>query len=74
MYTQDIRGLGLCKKNVRRCNRGNWDICTKAGVYPRIIQREGGGEFSGDISNRMSTQNIDGVKLLSYSPQSNGLI
>ena len=67
-------GSAFGKKNVRRCNRGNWDICNKAGVYPRIIQREGGGELAGDISNWMSTHNIDGVRTLSYSPQSNGLI
>ena len=47
---------------------------SEAGVYPRILKRDNGGEFVGDLSALMTAHNIEGVETLSYSPESNGLI
>jgi hypothetical protein len=50
------------------------DICQKAGVYPHILQRDNGGEFAGQLTTWLNDHDIEGIKTLSYSPQSNGLI
>ena len=50
------------------------DICNKAGVYPEILQKDGGGEFQGATNTFMEGHNIKWINTLSYSPQSNGLI
>ena len=49
-------------------------ICTKAGVFPHIIQKDNGGEFQGETNAFMERHNIKWINTLSYSPQSNGLI
>ena len=49
-------------------------ICTKAGVYPHILQKDNGGEFQGETNTFMEQHNIKWINTLSYSPQSNGLI
>ena len=50
------------------------DICQKAGVYPKIIQKDNGGEFQAETNEFMARHNIKSINTLSYSPQSNGLI
>ena len=50
------------------------NICQTAGVYPHILQRDGGGEFRAELERWMKEHNIQGITTLSYSPQSNGLI
>jgi hypothetical protein len=49
-------------------------ICQEAGVYPNIIQKDGGGEFQAETNEFMERHNIKWINTLSYSPQSNGLI
>ena len=49
-------------------------ICDKAGVYPKILQKDNGGEFQGATNTFMERHNIRWINTLSYSPQSNGLI
>jgi transposase InsO family protein len=50
------------------------DICSKAGVYCKILMRDNGKEFDGHLTTWIEEHNITGIKTLSYSPQSNGLI
>ena len=50
------------------------NICEKAGVYPHLLQRDNGGEFAGRLTTWLNNHDIKGIKTLSYSPQSNGLI
>ena len=50
-------------------------IVHRAGnTYPRIIQSDNGGEFSGELTDWMTQHNIHPIKTLSYTPQSNGLV
>ena len=49
-------------------------IVNETNVYPKIIQKDNGGEFQGELNDWMKEHNIKYINTLSYSPQSNGLI
>jgi transposase InsO family protein len=73
-FTRYTWARPLKKKASRDVMEAMEDICSKAGVYCKILQRDNGLEFSGHLTTWLDGHNIQGIKTLSYSPQSNGLI
>ena len=43
-------------------------------VYPKLIQKDNGTEFQGEVNDWMKAHNVKYANSLSYSPESNGLI
>ena len=50
------------------------NIVSETKTYPKIIQADNGSEFQGATSEWMKDNNIEYIKTLSYSPESNGLV
>ena len=50
--------MPLKNKTSRDVTTAMEDTCLKAGVYPRILQRDNGKESDGDLSAWMTAHNI----------------
>jgi transposase InsO family protein len=49
-------------------------IFQEARLYPKILQKDNGGEFQGEVDEFLTERNIKYINTKSYSPQSNGLV
>ncbi len=50
------------------------NIIAKSKICPKLLQKDNGGEFQGELNNWMDQHDIKWINTTSYSPQANGLI
>ena len=73
-FTKKIWLKGLKHKTAEDVVHAMNEIVQESTVYPKIIQKDNGGEFQGELNDWMNEHDIKFINTLSYSPQSNGLI
>ena len=73
-FTKKCWLRGLKNKTAQDVTNAMQSIINEANITPKIIQKDNGGEFQGDLNVWMKDNNIKYINTLSYTPQSNGLV
>ena len=65
---------GITQKTAVKVTEAFKLIVEEAGIKPKIVQKDNGGEFQGEFNTYLKDEGIKLINTLSYSPQSNGLV